>query len=61
MEVSDNPLYQDKTIVGLDNKKHKKENKSEKLRKEIEKEKDKDIKQELRKGNIVKITEDRLD
>jgi hypothetical protein len=40
---------------------HKKENKFEKLRKEIEKEKDEDIKQELKKGNIVTIVESSLD
>lgn len=49
-----------KIIVGLDNKKRKKENKFEKLRREIEKEKDEDIQAELRKGNTVTIIEDGL-
>jgi hypothetical protein len=47
--------------VGLDNKNRKKENKFEKLRKEIEKERDIDIKQELKKGNIVTIIDSSLD
>lgn len=47
--------------MGLDNKNRKKENKFEKLRKEIEKERDIDIKQELKKGNIVTIIDSSLD
>jgi hypothetical protein len=47
--------------VDLDNKNRKKENKFEKLRKEIEKENDLDIKQELKKGNIVTIIDSTLD
>jgi hypothetical protein len=58
---SDNPFDRGKNIVGLDNKNRKKENKFEKLRKEIEKEKDLDIKQELKKGNIVTIIDSTLD
>jgi hypothetical protein len=61
VETSDNPFHQCRNVVGLDNKNRKKENKFEKLRKEIEKEKDKDIKQELKKGNIVKVIENGSD
>jgi hypothetical protein len=61
VEVTDNSWDQGKNIVGLGNKKHKKENKFEQRRKEIEKEKDLDIKQELKKGNIVTIIEDSMD
>jgi hypothetical protein len=57
VETSDNPFDQCRNVVGLDNKNRKKENKFEKLRKEIEQEKDLDIKQELKKGNIVTIIE----
>lgn len=48
-------------LIGLDNKKKRKENKFEKLRKEIEKEKGIDIKNELKKGSIVEIIESSLD
>ena len=61
VETSDNPIHQCRNVLGLDNKNRKKENKFEKLRKEIEKERDIDIKQELKKGNIVTIIDSSLD
>lgn len=60
---SDNPYERKNMVVGLDNKVklNPRQKEIEKLKEQIEKEKDLDIKQELKKGNIVKIIEDSLD
>ncbi|HJY14957.1 MAG TPA: hypothetical protein VJ225_02930 [Nitrososphaeraceae archaeon] len=52
-----------KAITGLGNKNRltPEQKKMQKLRESIEKEKDLDIKQKLKKGNIVTIIEDVLD
>jgi hypothetical protein len=63
VETSDIPFDQSKSIVGIDNKKRKtpSEKRRQKLKERIDSEKDKDIKRELRKGNIVTIVESSLD
>ncbi|MGI0021981.1 MAG: hypothetical protein ACRD9Q_03870 [Nitrososphaeraceae archaeon] len=60
VELSSNPFEQDKSILGLGNKKPKSsyERQRQKLLEGIEKEKDEDIKRELRKGNLVEVIED---
>ncbi|CAN5447969.1 hypothetical protein BH18THE1_BH18THE1_11690 [soil metagenome] len=63
IDVSSNPFYQGKAIVGLGNKKPEISYQKERQRvlKRIEVEKDEDIKRELRKGNIVYVIEDSMD
>jgi hypothetical protein len=56
VETSSNPFDVGKHIIGLGNKRHKK-NKYEKLLEDIEQEPDSDIRTELRKGNTVTIIE----
>ena len=60
---SNNPYERRDLIVGLDNKRKRtsREKELKKLKEQIEKEQDLDIKQELKKGNIVKIIESSLD
>ncbi|HEY9398390.1 MAG TPA: hypothetical protein VIP29_00685 [Nitrososphaeraceae archaeon] len=60
---SNNPYERRDLIVGLDNKRKRtsREKELKKLKEQIEKEQDLDIKQELKKGNIVEIIESSLD
>jgi hypothetical protein len=57
VEVSDNPWDQGKSAPGLGNKRKRKQNEMQRLKDRIEQEKDLDVKQELKKGNIVEIIE----
>ena len=52
VETSTDPFSQGKSITGLGNKKLK--SRYQKMKERIEKEKDKDIKAELREGNVIK-------
>jgi hypothetical protein len=52
VETSTDPFSQVKSITGLGNKKPK--SRYQKMKERIEKEKDKDIKAELREGNVIK-------
>jgi len=58
--TSDNPYERRDLVIGLDNKIKltSKENELKKLRERIDSEIDEDIKQELKKGNVVTIVED---
>jgi hypothetical protein len=56
IETIQNPFDEGKHIIGLGNRRHKK-NKYEKLLEDIEQEKDPEIRAELRKGNKVTIIE----
>ena len=53
VETSTNLFDEGKSIIGLGDKRKKKENKFEKIKERIEKEKDEDFKAELKKGNTV--------
>jgi len=62
-ETSDNPFDQGKNIAGLENKKRltPAQKKNKKLKVRMQREKDEDIKQELKKGNIVEVIENGSD
>ena len=62
VEPSDNPFDSGQSITGLGNKSNgrkltESQKKMKELKEQIEKEKDLDIKQELKKGNIVEVIE----